>query len=178
MSSLELGRVLARLGVAAALTVGLTACLQPLYGPTASGASLPALLAAIEVAPVVVPPDHQRMSHFLRSELVYELDGSGQPAPKRYILAVTVTPRLQTPIIEAGTGRATAATLAADAAYTVTTLDGKPVTNGKVIGSATYERSPQRFAIVRAARDAEIRLSRVLAEQIRARLALSLRGAA
>jgi LPS-assembly lipoprotein len=50
------------------------------------------------------------------------------------------------------------------------------VASGTVNGSASYERSPQRFAIVRAQRDAEIRLARLLAEQIRNRLALSLRA--
>jgi LPS-assembly lipoprotein len=51
------------------------------------------------------------------------------------------------------------------------------VTTGKVVGSASYERSPQRFAVVRAQRDAEIRLAKLLSEQIRNKLALSLRAA-
>ena len=37
--------------------------------------------------------------------------------------------------------------------------------------TATYDRSIQRFASQRAARDAEIRLSKVLADQIKTRIA-------
>jgi LPS-assembly lipoprotein len=39
---------------------------------------------------------------------------------------------------------------------------------------ASYDRSSQRFANIRAARDAEIRDTRVLAEQIKTRLAADL----
>jgi LPS-assembly lipoprotein len=42
------------------------------------------------------------------------------------------------------------------------------------VGSASYDRFPQRFASVRAARDAEIRVAKLLADQIRTRVAAHL----
>ena len=45
------------------------------------------------------------------------------------------------------------------------------VTGGSATGTATYDRGVQRFATVRAERDAEIRLAKTLAEQIKTRLA-------
>jgi LPS-assembly lipoprotein len=67
-------------------------------------------------------------------------------------------------------GRAAAATLVANATYTLTALDGRPITTGGASASASYDRYIQRFANVRASRDAEIRIARLLAEQIKTRL--------
>ncbi|KAA2237839.1 LPS assembly lipoprotein LptE [Salinarimonas soli] len=178
MSSLEsVLRTSRRLGLVALAGLGLAGCFQPLYGPTASGAPLQTVLAAIDVEPVTVPVAQQRLSHYMRSELVFDLDGSGEPQPKRYKLAVSVTTSLQSPIVDTTFGRANASTLLGEATYTLTAISGgASVTTGKVVGSASYERSPQRFAVVRVQRDAEIRLAKLLSEQIRNQLALTLRA--
>jgi LPS-assembly lipoprotein len=173
MSSPKLSR-LVRLAAAVALAAGLSACFRPLYGPTASGVPVQSELAAIEVDEIAVPPAYERFSHYLRSELVFNLNGSGVPAPKRYKLALSFTSRLDLPIVDTATGRAQSATLVGDVSYRLTDLKGSPViTTGKVQGSASYERNVQRFATVRAARDAEIRLARVLADEIRTRIAMA-----
>jgi LPS-assembly lipoprotein len=168
-------RGIARIVAVAFMTLGLAGCFQPLYGPTASGASMGDVLAAIDVQPVVAASGQQRLTHYLRSELVFDLDGSGQPRPKRYKLAVGATERLSTPIVDTVTGRAAAATLVADATYTLTSLDGtRVITTGRATASASYDRTIQRFANVRAARDAEIRVAKLLSEQIKTRLAAAL----
>ena len=165
MSSPEPYR-LSRLAAAAALTLGLAACFRPLYGPTASGVPLQGELAAIAVDEVTVSPAFERFSHYLRSEVVFNLNGSGVPATKRYKLGL--------PIVDTASGRAQSATLVGDVAYTLATLDGsKVITSGKVQGSASYDRNVQRFATVRAAREAEIRLAKLLADQIRTRVAIA-----
>lgn len=163
-----------RLAAFTALALSLAGCLRPLYGPSASGASVPALLASIDVQPIAVPVELERVSHYLRSELIFDLDGSGQPAPKRYKLTVSYTQSVATPIVDTATGRAQSATITGNATYTLTTFDGAPVTTGTAVGSASYDRFPQRFASVRAARDAEIRVAKLLADQIRTRVAAHL----
>jgi LPS-assembly lipoprotein len=176
MSWLELNRtgVGRRLAIAA-LTMALAGCFRPLYGPTASGQPLSEALAAIEIEPVSVGLGQERVSHYLRSELVFALDGSGRPAPKQYKLELAMGERIQSPIVDEVTGRADTATLTGEVTYRLTSLDGKRIiTNGKAVGSASYERSANRFATVRAARDADIRLAKVLADQLRTRLAAAL----
>ena len=163
-----------RIAAAAVLSLALAGCFTPLYGPTASGERLDAVLAAIEVDPVETPAAFDRLSHYLRSELVFDLNGSGEAVPKRYKLAVAYAQQVTSPIIDAATGRAQSATVLGEATYTLLTLDGKVVTSGKAFGNATYDRSQQRFATVRAARDADIRLAKVLSEQIRTRVAAAL----
>lgn len=164
-------RVALRIGLLLA-AAGVGGCLRPLYGPTASGERVDDVLAAIEVAAIATPIGQEPLSHHLRSELVFDLDGSGRPPPKRYRLEVQVSERSQSPIVDTETGRADSATLFGEADYTLTTLDGsRVIAKGRASGSATYDRSPQRFAAVRAAREAEIRLSKLLSEQIKTRLA-------
>jgi LPS-assembly lipoprotein len=51
---------------------------------------------------------------------------------------------------------------------------GAPAASGVAFVTASYDRTSQRFANLRAARDAEIRSARSLADQIRTRLAADL----
>jgi LPS-assembly lipoprotein len=82
---------------------------------------------------------------------------------------------VQAAIINTVTGRAETANVTGDVSYTLTHLaDDKVVASGKATGHVSYDRSPQRFATVRAARDAEIRLAKVLTDQLRTRLATTL----
>jgi LPS-assembly lipoprotein len=88
---------------------------------------------------------------------------------------MSVNQRVDSAIVNTDTGRADAATIITEVTYTLKSLaDDKVVTSGKAVASASYDRNPQRFATLRAARDAEIRLARQLAEQIRIRLASTL----
>ncbi|KAB1075799.1 LPS assembly lipoprotein LptE [Methylobacterium planeticum] len=162
----------AKLALAASLCLNLTACFRPLYGPTASGAPMGALLASIQVDDIAMAQGQERIGHYLRSELIFDLDGSGQPSAKRYKLKMQGSEALQTPIVSSQTGRAEAGTIVANVKFTLENLEGtKIITEGVATSTATYDRSVQRFASLRAARDAEIRLAKVLAEQIKTRIA-------
>jgi LPS-assembly lipoprotein len=168
-------RTALRFALAAGLGLALAGCFRPLHGPTASGQQLDDVLAAIDVAPVTTSTDYERLGHYLRNELIFDLNGSGVPAPKRYRLALAFDQRLSTPIVDTTTGRAQTANVTGTVIYTLTSLsDDKVVTTGRALGYVSYDRSAQRFATVRAARDADIRLAKTLSEQIRIRLATAL----
>ncbi len=162
----------ARLALAAGLALNLSACFRPLYGPTASGVPMQVALASVQVDEILMAQDQERLGHYLRSELMFGLDGSGQPAPKRYRLKIQGSETVQTPIVSATTARAEAGTIVGTMQYTLESLDGgRVITEGVATSTATYDRSIQRFAALRAARDAEIRLAKVLADQIKTRIA-------
>lgn len=164
-----------RVASVAVLALALTGCLRPLYGPTASGERLSDVLASLQVDNITVPTGQERLGHYLRSELVFDLDGSGQPRPKRYSLNIKVQETVQTAIVDTTTGRAEAATVVAVASFELLrTGNATPVTAGTATSSATYDRSTQRLASVRASRDAEIRVARLLADQLRIRLSAAL----
>lgn len=164
---------LLRLALAAGLALQASACFRPLYGPTASGEPMYMALASVQVDDVAMAQDQERLGHYLRSELIFGLDGSGQNAvPKRYRLKMAGSESLSTPIVSSSTGRAESGTLIGTIKYSLESMDGRRIiTEGVATSTATYDRSIQRFASLRAARDAEIRLAKVLAEQIKTRIA-------
>ena len=155
------------------LGLALAGCIRPLYLPsTAStqGDSVRSTLAAIDV-PMI--PD--RLGHTLRNELVFLLDGRDGSAVKRYRLQIATNESVTTTLVNSAFQRADAASVQGTASYKLLSLpDGKVVLDGSVSGFATYERSPQRFANLRAARDAQQRVGRHLAEQIHLQLSTKL----
>jgi LPS-assembly lipoprotein len=156
-----------------ALLVGLalSGCLQPLYGPLSEGGDLASELQAIAVDPIP-----ERLGHYLGNELIFGFNGAGSQVSPKYRLAVALRETSRTPLIDTVTGYASAATVVVNADYRLTLAQGgEPIAKGTVEAVATYDRTSQRFANIRAARDAEIRDAKRLAEQIRMRIAAAIR---
>jgi LPS-assembly lipoprotein len=158
--------------VAAALLFagGLTGCFQPLYGEAAHP-GLVEDLHAIDVAPIA-----NRIGHYLAEDLIADLNGTGQTAsPPKYRLTVTISTGTQTPTVNSEINAASSATVTGEATYTLTKVDGgAEVLKGNATAAAAYDRTTQRYADQRAARDAEIRIARALSSEISLRLASAL----
>jgi LPS-assembly lipoprotein len=153
------------------LAGAVTGCVEPLYAPRLGGGSLASDLRAIKVEPIP-----ERIGHYLENELIFALNGAGSsPAPK-YRLTVTIHERLSTPIVNTVTGEAQAGDVNVDAEYRLDPIEGggNAIAAGSVTNFVVYDRSSQRLSNVRAARDAEIRNAKVLADLIRARIATAL----
>lgn len=144
----------------------LSGCVRPLYGNIA-GTKLRADLASIQVQPIP-----SRMGHYLGNELIFLLNGDGSSPNGKYTLSVKLNRKLQTPLVDTVSGRATSASLLVDAQYNVIP-HGKvdPIISGVAFTTVSYDRSIQRYANIRATRDAEIRAAKILANQIHVRLA-------
>lgn len=151
------------------LALTLAGCFQPMYGG-AGGRALQSELASIKVEPI---PD--RIGHYLANELSFAFNGTGAEAPSKYRLSITVTEKVQTPLVDTISGRATAATVIVDATYRLFPAGGtEPVLQGTAFVASSYDRTSQRFANLRAARDAEIRAAKSLSDQIHTRIASAL----
>ena len=88
-----------------------------------------------------------------------------------------MTPRESNSVTTVNTfnGRAEGAGITVEADYKLTPIGGgNAIAEGRVVELVTYDRTSQRLSNVRAARDAEIRNAKVLADQIRIRLAVAL----
>lgn len=162
------------LSVCVALCLGLAGCIRPLYAPTTAsvdGSSVRATLAAIDVPEI---PD--RMGHTMRNELVFLLEGRDGPSPKRYRLLVATNENIAATIVNSEFQRADIGTVNGSANYRLlsSTDPGKVIASGSVIGFASFENTTQRFANLRAIREAQQRLARHLAEQIHLQLATKL----
>ncbi|MFI5013779.1 MAG: LPS assembly lipoprotein LptE [Hyphomicrobiales bacterium] len=153
-------------GSALADMPALSGCIHPLYGPNGVSAQL----SQVEVAPI---PD--RVGHYLAEELKFQTDGSGPPPAPRFRLNITTTESVGGLITNLRSLTSDAASVTVTASYSLVEIaGGKEVAKGTATAAASYDRSQQRFANVRAARDAELRAATVLADQIRTRVGIAL----
>jgi LPS-assembly lipoprotein len=146
--------------------LALGGCFQPLYGE-AVHPGLAADMRAIAVAPI-----KDRLGHYLGEDLIAELNGTGETPDPKYRLTVTVTIGNGTPTVTSQLQVANAATSTAYATFNLTPAGGGTnLMTGSAISSAVYDRTEDRFANLRAQRDAEIRLAKSLAHEIELRVA-------
>jgi LPS-assembly lipoprotein len=167
----SLGRLKSAVLVLTALAAALplAGCIEPLYGANNAFDSSP---LAAELQSIEVEEIPGRVGHYLHNELIYGFNGTGSTVQPHYRLIVTLRERVQTPIMDTTTGRATSATVIVDADYKLVTVPQKAeVLTGTAFNIASYDRFSNRFSNVRAARDAEIRDAKVIAEAIRTRIA-------
>jgi LPS-assembly lipoprotein len=147
-----------------ALPVG--GCFQPLYGEAADP-GLTEDMRAIAVAPI-----KDRIGHYLGNDLIADLNGTGASPEPKYRLTVTASLSSLTPTISSQIQAANAATVTGTAAYSLTPAGGgAAIVSGSASAVTVYDRTEQRFANLRAQRDAEIKLAKSLADEIELRLA-------
>ena len=165
MSSFDRAR-----GVAALVMVlALGGCFQPLYSES-THPGLVANLKAVEVAPI-----KDRIGHYLGDDLISKLNGAGETPPAKYRLVITMAVASATPTIESQINAADAATVTGRATIKLTKIEGGAVIyTGDATSAAVYDRTLDSFANLRAARDAEIRIARALADEIELRVAAAL----
>jgi LPS-assembly lipoprotein len=171
-----------RIGVLLTAALGLGGCLQPVYGQnngpavavTGPGGSVTVAAGpAAEMASIDILPMDGRVGLKIRNDLIFALSGgAGPPASPRYRLDISVQIiAAQVAIVDPFTSRPQLQTAGVDAAFALVEIGkGVPVLSGNAFGRATYTRNRQRFASVRAQRDAEDRAAKVVVEQIRAKL--------
>jgi LPS-assembly lipoprotein len=153
-----------------ALLLGALVGCQPLYAPGLLGRDGGSRLDDIEIS--AIPG---RLGHFLRTDLQFAFGGGSLPASPKYRLDVVATPQTRVAVVNIYLTTADSASLLVIASYTLVRLsDGVAVTTGSVSGSASFDRSEQRYATLRASQDAEERAARLISEQIRTRVAASL----
>ncbi len=160
-----------KLAGAALLSMTLAGCFQPMYGQSTlfgAGANLRDELRQVEVIEI-----KGRLGQELRNDLIFELTGGqGNPSGAPYKLALTITAGSQTPLVDVQSGRATSETVVLDVIYRVLDVSNdRVVLTEKALARISIDRSAQRYAATRAIRDAQNRAAKLVAEQIRSRLA-------
>lgn len=178
MSSPNAPRLL-RLLLALSLA-GLTAgCFQPLYGERsleAGGRSVSDKLSAVEVKPIMTPNGTRlaRIGVETRDQLLFNLTGGGPAQSSAYWLDIKLSSSQRQVIVDITSARPEIQNYGIDATYTlVDNATGKPVVNGTTFSRVSYNipGQQQRFAGERGLRDAEDRAAKVIADNIRNRLA-------
>jgi LPS-assembly lipoprotein len=153
-------------GFAAAtlISLGLSGCFQPLHGPQFG--AIRGQLANVEVAPI-----EGHLGHQLKSELDFLLTNGTPPTAPQYRLTARPTGSPSGIIIDNLASMPQTMQYPISANYTLVSIkDGKVISTATAQTVVSFDRDAQRFATIRAQRDAEIRGAKILAEQIRARV--------
>jgi LPS-assembly lipoprotein len=155
-------------------------CFQPLYGEAAHP-GLVAEMRAIAVEPAKstnpgsTQQDLDRIAHYLDNDLIANLNGTGTSVEPKYRLTVTPSFSTATPTVTSQLQVANAATASLNVSYVLKRVGGgEIIVAGSATNAAVYDRTEDRFANLRAQRDAEIRLAKALADEIELRLAARL----
>lgn len=169
-----------RLGVVLAVAGLVAGCFEPLYGERSfagtGGASVRDKLSAVDILPIDAPngKPEARIGVEVRNALIFDTTGgSGQSASTHKLKIKLVTTR-QSIIVDINTTRPDAENYGIDAIYTLTDIaTGKVVVTGQTFARVSFDTpgQQQRFAQARGLRDAENRAAKVIADQIRSRLA-------
>ncbi|MDP1909168.1 MAG: LPS assembly lipoprotein LptE, partial [Hyphomicrobium sp.] len=168
-------RLLAALGLAA-LVAG---CFQPLYGDrtvSVGTSSISDKLSAVEVAPVKESAGNRlgRVGVEMRDQLLFNLTGGGPAPSSAYRLEVSLTATQLQVIVDINSARPEIQNYGINANYVlIDNATGKPVVRDTTFARVSYNipGQQQRFAGDRGLRDAENRAAKVIADNIRNRLA-------
>ncbi len=168
----------ASLAISLALASVLAGCFEPLYGERtlAGGPGLRARMSSIAVEPIraTAGSPSARIAVELQNDLTFNFNGGGASPTKAYQLRIDMFTQTLQVIVDETTARPDVQQFGITASYTLTELaTGKPVVNGTAAARVSYDNpgQQQRFANARGQRDAENRAAKVIADDIRTRLA-------
>jgi len=155
-----------------AITLALAGCFQPMYADrSVTGGTGPNLREAMRDVEVVAIEG--RLGQEVRNDIIFELTGgAGNPSSAPYKLNMSVSSNSYSAILDSTSGLAQTETVSLDVNYKLKDVaNDKVVLTDKAIARVTIDRTAQRYARVRAVRDAENRAAKIVAEQMRARVA-------
>jgi LPS-assembly lipoprotein len=156
----------------------LAGCFQPLYGDRApdGSPSLRDALSSVDIQQISAPKasTEERLAVEIRNALIFYFTGGGFAAPPTHRLKISITSTRASVIVDINTSRPDVENYGINATYTLTEVaSGKVVVTGQTFARVSSDTpgQQQRFARVRGVRDAENRAAKVIAENIRSRLA-------
>lgn len=161
-----------RLAGVGAIALTLAGCFQPMYADRSiTGQNGPNLREAMRDVEVVAVEG--RLGQELRNNIIFELTGgAGNSAGAPYKLNMTVSNTSFSAILDTTSGLPETETVSLDVNYKLKDVaNDKIVLTDKAIARVTIDRTAQRYARVRAVRDAENKAAKIVAEQMRARVA-------
>jgi len=168
----------ARLAATLAIAAGAGGCFQPLYGDRSvdGGSGLRSALAAVDVKQIDVPKgsDESRLAVEIRNAVLFDLTGGGPAARPAYSLIIRMGATVSDIIVDTATTRPAIENYGINASFVLTEIaSGKQVVTGQTFARVSYDipGQEQRFARLRGLRDAESRAAKVIADNIRTRLA-------
>jgi LPS-assembly lipoprotein len=167
-----------RIGLALSLAALTSACFQPLYSEqtVAGRPGLVEALRGVDVAQIAAPSgtSEARMAVEIRNALLFDLTGGGAGSQPTHRLTVHMATTRSSVIVDVNTIRPDIENYGINVRYSLMDLRTRQeVFAGNTFSRVSYDipGQQQRFARARGLRDAENRAGKVIAENIRTRLA-------
>jgi len=164
-------RLMRGLALLIATTPMLSACggdgFRPLYAQGPDGGSVNERMAEVDVSPIP-----GRVGQRVRNELIFQSTGGGNPLPPRYRLEITVRESLQTTLVNIK-GESLGQVYQMEANFKLISLkeNNRVVFTGTSFGRQAFERFNSIYSNTRAREDAENRVARTIAEDLKTRVA-------
>jgi LPS-assembly lipoprotein len=175
MSSDDRGRTLAhmrlapRLALLAAVALVAAGCdggIRPLYAPSAVGGDVSEKMKHVDIAPIP-----GRVGQRVRNELIFQNTGGGNPLPPTHRLEIVINENITSTLVRV-TGEAEGQIYSVQAAFRVIDIAQKKIVfQGTSHARAGFERFESIYSNVRAREDAESRVARTIADDMKTRLA-------
>ncbi|HEY7549840.1 MAG TPA: LPS assembly lipoprotein LptE [Hyphomicrobiaceae bacterium] len=152
--------------VAAILTGCGDSGFHPLYAPSASGALVTDRLKEVDFAPIP-----GRVGQRVRNELVFQSTGGGNALPPQYRFEVVLQENVTSTLVNIQ-GQVGGAVYSLQASFRLIDPKTKQVVfQGTSNSRAPFERFESIYSNVRAREDAENRAARIIADDLKTRLA-------
>ena len=154
-----------------AAAMALSACgdasgFRPLYGPGVSGGQVSERLKQVEFAPIP-----GRVGQRIRNEMIFQTTGGGDALPPTHRLEIVLRENLTSTLVNVQ-GQASGQVYSVEASFRlIDTKDKRVVFQGASHARAGFERFESIYSNVRAREDAENRVARTIADDLKTRLA-------
>lgn len=160
--------------LALVLAGGLAACgdsgFRPLYGQSSMGGYVPERMKQVDFAPIP-----GRVGQRVRNDLIFHATGGGNALPPEYRFEVVLQENLTSTLVNAlgdKGGQSSGAVYSVQASFRLIDSKSKQVVfQGASHARAPFERFESIYSNVRAREDAENRVARTIAEDLKTRLA-------
>lgn len=149
---------------------------KPLYGTWSVGSQSPVAsdLAAVEIEPIdsTSADDLKRIGQVLRNEMLFGFRRGGRGEAPRYRLRVILDRQRSAVGVERLADVPASYSVTLNASFVLSEFEtDRTLMTGRAFATASYDFSSQRFANLRAERDADDRAAKVIAGDIQTRLA-------
>jgi LPS-assembly lipoprotein len=157
---------LALLAAVALVAAGCDGGIRPLYAPSAVGGDVSEKMKHVDIAPVP-----GRVGQRVRNELIFQNTGGGNPLPPTHRLEIVINENITSTLVRV-TGEAEGQIYSVQASFRVRDIAQKKIVfQGTSHARAGFERFESIYSNVRAREDAESRVARTIADDMKTRLA-------
>lgn len=170
MWSFEVTPIQRLIGTLGLLSLLASCTVEPLNATSSNRLSADGTSASVRtiMKSISVDPVRERVAQQVRNNLLFELNGGQLEPGGQYKVSLRVSPSTRSLAVEGDSLSSTSAQAVVRVNYRLIDMtSGKPISEGIRQAVASFDQTPQSYANERAARDAQNRAAKAVAQQVR-----------